>query len=36
MAVNIDVDNFCPTTTDDPYWNESCWFSFSIPEGGQK
>lgn len=32
MAENIDIDNFCPTQTDDLYWNESCWFSFSIPE----
>lgn len=32
MSKTIDVDNFCPTTTDDPYWNESAWFSFSIPE----
>jgi hypothetical protein len=26
------VDRFCDHTTDDPYWNESVWFSFSIPE----
>jgi hypothetical protein len=32
MATNLDVDRFCPTATDDPYWNESAWFSFSIPE----
>ena len=32
MGNLIDIDNFCPTTTDDPYWNESAWFSFSIPE----
>jgi len=32
MSGKIDIDNFCPTTTDDPYWNESAWFSFSIPE----
>ena len=32
MASEIDIDRFCPTATDDPYWNESCWFSFSIPE----
>lgn len=32
MTTNSDVDRFCPTATDDPYWNESCWFSFSIPE----
>ena len=29
---NVNIDAFCPTTTDDPYWNESAWFSFSIPE----
>lgn len=29
-----DVDRFCPTRTDDPYWNESVWFSFSLPERG--
>jgi hypothetical protein len=29
---NLDVDRFCPTATGDLYWNESCWFSFSIPE----
>ena len=32
MSQSIDIDLFCPTATDDPYWNESCWFSFSIPE----
>lgn len=32
MSTNLDVDRFCPTATGDPYWNESCWFSFSIPE----
>lgn len=32
MSDKIDIDNFCPTTTGDPYWNESAWFSFSIPE----
>jgi hypothetical protein len=32
MARNIDVDRFAPTRTEDPYWNESAWFSFSIPE----
>jgi len=32
MGNNLDVDRFCPTMTDDLYWNESCWFSFSIPE----
>ena len=32
MSTNLDIDRFCPAATDDPYWNESCWFSFSIPE----
>lgn len=32
MAEQVDVDNFCPTPSDDLYWNESAWFSFSIPE----
>jgi hypothetical protein len=32
MGTNVDVDRFGPTRTDDPYWNESAWFSFSIPE----
>jgi hypothetical protein len=26
------ADQFCPIPTHDPYWNESSWFSFSIPE----
>jgi len=30
----VDPDRFCPTATDDPYWNESAWFSFSVPERG--
>jgi len=34
MTGEIDVDRFCTTRTDDPYWNESAWFSFSIPERG--
>lgn len=34
MAGEIDVDRFCTTPSDDPYWNESCWFSFSTPERG--
>lgn len=34
MNTNLDVDRFCPTRGDDPYWNESAWFSFSIPERG--
>jgi hypothetical protein len=26
------ADRFCTNRTGDPYWNESAWFSFSIPE----
>lgn len=26
------ADHLSPTRTGDPYWNESAWFSFSIPE----
>ncbi len=26
------ADQFCPHPSADPYWNESSWFSFSIPE----
>jgi hypothetical protein len=29
---NLDLNNFCTTATDDPYWNESAWFSFSAVE----
>ena len=25
---------FCTTRTTDPYWNESAWFSLSLPERG--
>lgn len=32
MTSSVDVDRFGPTRTEDPYWNESAWFSFSIPE----
>jgi hypothetical protein len=34
MAEPLNVDRFCPTPTDDPFWNESQWFSYSIPERG--
>jgi len=34
MIEHIDPDNFCPTPTGDPFWNESAWFSFSSPERG--
>jgi hypothetical protein len=26
------ADRFCEQPTDSPYWNESVWFSFSLPE----
>ena len=26
------LDQFCPHPTGDPYWNESAWFNFSIPQ----
>lgn len=25
-------DEFHPPTSDDPFWSETCWFSFSVPE----
>jgi len=25
-------DEFHPPTSDDPYWTETCWFSFQVPE----
>jgi hypothetical protein len=25
-------DEFHPATTDDPYWTETCWFTFTVPE----
>lgn len=25
-------DEFHPPTSDDPFWTETCWFSFSVPE----
>jgi hypothetical protein len=28
------ADRFAASRTDDPFWNESAWFSFSIPERG--
>lgn len=27
-----DDDEFHPPTTDDPFWTETCWFTFSVPE----
>jgi hypothetical protein len=34
MSNQHQLDRFCATRSDDPYWNESAWFSFSIPERG--
>ncbi len=34
MTDQINLDRFCTTRSDDIYWNESAWFSFSIPERG--
>ena len=31
---DVDLDQFCPTPLADPLWNESAYFSFSIPERG--
>ena len=25
-------DHFHPPTTDDPFWTETCWFTFAVPE----
>ena len=25
-------DRFHPPTSDDPYWTETCWFTFAVPE----
>ncbi len=25
-------DSFHPPTSDDPYWTETCWFTFAVPE----
>ena len=25
-------DEFHPPTSDDPFWTETCWYSFSVPE----
>ncbi|MCH2171444.1 hypothetical protein MK489_11720 [Myxococcota bacterium] len=27
-------DRFHPPTSDDPYWTETCWFTFAVPERG--
>ena len=31
MGVHED-DRFHPPTTDDPFWTETCWFTFAVPE----
>jgi len=31
MAPHPD-DQFHPPTSDDPYWTETCWFTFAVPE----
>jgi len=33
MSVHED-DRFHPATSDDPYWTETCWFTFAVPEKG--
>ena len=25
-------DEFHPPTSDDPFWTETCWFTFTVPE----
>ena len=25
-------DHFHPPTSDDPFWTETCWFTFAVPE----
>lgn len=25
-------DDFHPPTSDDPFWTETCWFTFTVPE----
>jgi hypothetical protein len=32
MATPHPDDEFHPPTTDDPYWTETCWFTFTVPE----
>lgn len=33
MKVHAD-DRFHPPTSDDPFWTETCWFTFAVPERG--
>ena len=32
MAEQHRDDQFHPPTSDDPYWTETCWFTFTVPE----
>jgi hypothetical protein len=32
MAEQHPDDEFHPPTSDDPYWTETCWFTFTVPE----
>ena len=32
MAEQHPDDEFHPPTTDDPFWTETCWFTFTVPE----
>ena len=32
MAETHPDDEFHPPTSDDPYWTETCWFTFTVPE----
>jgi len=34
MSQLPDIDCFCDDPGDSPYWNESAWFAFSVPERG--
>jgi hypothetical protein len=31
-AVSAADDEFHPPTSDDPFWTETCWFTFTVPE----
>lgn len=32
MAASHPDDEFHPPTSDDPWWTETCWFTFTVPE----
>lgn len=32
MAASHPDDEFHPATSDDPFWTETCWFTFTVPE----